>query len=370
MIPFLDLQKINLRQHTAIGEAMQRVLTSGWYLLGAEEKAFGEEYARYCGSKHCIGVANGLDALRIILRAWMELGLMHEGDEVIVPANTYIASLLAVTENRLRVVPVEPDETTFNIDPLRIESHITTRTRAVMIVHLYGRCAYTAGIADLCRRRGLLLLEDNAQAAGSGFGDRRTGSLGDAAGHSFYPAKNLGALGDGGAVTTDDDRLAETVRQIANYGSEKKYVNRYRGLNSRLDELQAAVLRVKLPLLDADNEHRRMVARIYSQNIRHPEVVLPADESACGDPSHVWHIYAIRCRERDRLRDHLEQNGVQTLIHYPIPPHRQQAYHGILDHHNLPVTERIHREVLSLPISPVTSPIDAQYIANIINKFQ
>ena len=328
---------------------MNRVLDSGWYLLGKEVTAFEQAYAQYIGTRHCIGVANGLDALRLILRGIMELGQMAAGDEVIVPANTYIASILAITDNRLTPILVEPDIETYNIDPFQIEQKVTSRTRAIMIVHLYGRSAMHPEIQRLADKYGLKIIEDNAQAAGCFYGDRRTGSLGSAAGHSFYPGKNLGALGDAGAVTTDDDDLAKVIRALGNYGSSQKYVNDYQGLNSRLDEIQAAILRVKLARLDEDNQKRRAVAAYYLQHIDHPDIILPQDA-----PGHVWHLFVIRCPNRDRLQQHLTDNGIQTLIHYPIPPHKQRAYYQWNDI-TLPITEQIHREVLSLPISPVTS---------------
>ncbi|RKY07169.1 MAG: aminotransferase [Planctomycetota bacterium] len=356
MIKFLDLKQINDSFEPQIREVIHRVLDSGWYLLGKEVKAFEEEYAKYIGTKHCIGVGNGLDALRLILRAYIEMGVMGEGDEVIVPANTYIASVLAISDNRLKPVLVEPDINTYNIDPFKIEEKITERTKAVMIVHLYGRNAMHPEIQRVVDKYNLKLIEDNAQAQGCYYGDRRTGSLGHAAGHSFYPGKNLGALGDGGAVTTDDDELAAIVRSLGNYGSSRKYVNDYQGLNSRLDEIQAAVLRVKLARLDEDNQKRRDVARDYLEHIQHPAVTLPMipdDVPVVRDwKGHVWHLFVIRCKDRDELQTYLRENGVQTLIHYPIPPHKQHAYDGWRGL-SLPITEKIHNSVLSLPMSPV-----------------
>jgi len=423
MIKFLDLKKINDSFEPELSQAVQRVVSSGWYLLGEEVHTFEKEYADYIGTKHCIGVANGLDALRLILKAYIELGVMVEGDEIIVPANTYIASILAITDNRLKPVLVEPDINSYNIDPALIEAKITERTKGIMMVHLYGQCAMHPEIARLVERYNLKLIEDNAQAAGANYtmlhgGNTekyrapllRSGSLGDAAGHSFYPGKNLGALGDGGAVTTNDDQLAEAVRALANYGSKKKYENIYQGLNSRLDEIQAAALRVKLPRLDADNQRRREIAQYYCDNITNPEVVLPQlfqESESClrvpsigrtgrrsqirnqeSEPSlrvrrsqirnqesgirnysaHIWHLFVIRHPNRDRLQAFLTENGIQTLIHYPIPPHKQLAY-SQWNGFTFPITEQIHKEVLSLPMSPVMTEEEIQCVVNQINRF-
>jgi dTDP-4-amino-4,6-dideoxygalactose transaminase len=373
MISFLDLKKNNDSYEPAITSAVRRVLDSGWYLLGKEVAAFEEEYAAYIGVRHCVSVANGLDALRLILRAYIEMGVMKEGDEVIVPANTYIASILAITDNRLKPVLVEPDINTYNIDPCLIEEKITDHTKAVMIVHLYGQNAMHPGIQQLVDKYNLKLIEDNAQAHGCFYGDKRTGSLGDAAGHSFYPGKNLGALGDGGAVTTNDGELAGVVRSLGNYGSAKKYVNDYQGLNSRLDEIQAAVLRVKLTRLDEDNQKRRGIATYYLENISNPDINLPvidcSDSSIVNYNSHVWHLFVVRCKERDRLQRFLQEQGIQTLIHYPIPPHKQKAYRN-WNKAALPVTEQIHHEVLSLPISPVLTIDEAGRVCEFINAFK
>lgn len=373
MIAFLDLKKLNDSFEPQLSQAVQRVLDSGWYLLGNEAKAFEEEYARYIGCRHCIGVANGLDALRLILRAYIELGQMAEGDEVIVPANTYIASILAITDNRLKPVLVEPDIETFNIDQSLIEEKITGHTKAIMIVHLYGRNAMLSGIQGLVDKYNLKLIEDNAQAQGCYCGEKRTGSLGHAAGHSFYPGKNLGALGDAGAFTTDDDELAAVVRSLGNYGSTKKYVNDYQGLNSRLDEIQAAILRVKLARLDEDNQKRRKIAAYYLNSIKNPNIILPKNKDTSvvieEDKGHVWHLFVVRCKERDRLQNYLQERGVQTLIHYPIPPHKQQAYKK-WDALNLPITEQIHKEALSLPVSPLMQDQDVIEVCRVINNFQ
>lgn len=368
MIQFLDLKKINSRHQEEISGAVSRVINSGWYLLGREVKEFEKEYARFIGTDHAIGCANGLDALTLILRAYIEMGVMKPGDEVIVPANTYIASILAISENGLVPVPVEPDSHTLQIDPTLIEAKITPLTKAVMIVHLYGRCAYTDRIGEICRKRGLRLIEDNAQAHGCLFQGKRTGSLGDAAGHSFYPGKNLGALGDGGCVTTSDPMLAQTVRTLANYGSSRKYIFDYKGRNSRLDEMQAAILRAKLPRLDADNRRRREIALRYLSGIRHPDITLPYSGAPAPAEANVWHIFPIFTSRRDELQAYLQAHGVQTLIHYPVPPHRQKAYaewEGL----RLPVTEAIHARELSLPISPVLTDKEADAVISLINEF-
>lgn len=365
MIKFLDLQKVTAKYSEEIHEAVRRVVDSGWYLQGEENKRFESDYAKYIGTRHAVGVANGLDALIWIFRAYVELGVMKPGDEVIVPANTYIASILAITENGLKPVLVEPRLDTYQIDDSLIEEAITPRTKAVLIVHLYGQCAYTDKIGELCKRHGLKLVEDNAQAHGCVYEGRKTGSLGDAAGHSFYPGKNLGALGDAGAVTTDDELLAETVRALANYGSTKKYVFKYVGRNSRLDEIQAAILDVKLGHLDEDVELRKQVAKYYIENIKHPDIVLPkVDNWDC----HVFHIFPVRSGRRDELQRYLTEKGVQTIIHYPIPPHKQECYkewNGL----SFPVTERIHAEELSLPISPVMTEEEVKEVVEIINAW-
>jgi len=366
MIKFLDLKAINDSFEPELSESIKRVLDSGWYLLGNEVASFEKEYAEFIGTKHCIGVANGLDALRLILRAYLELGVMQEGDEIIVPANTYIASILAITENRLTPVLVEPDINTYNIDPFKIEEKITSRTKGIMIVHLYGKNAMHPEIQRLVEKYNLKLIEDNAQASGAYYREKRTGGLGDAAGNSFYPGKNLGALGDAGAVTTDDDNLASVIRAIANYGSIKKYVNDYQGLNSRLDEIQAAILRVKLPRLDADNQRRREIARYYIENIKHPDIILP---KVTDWDNHVFHIFPIRCVQRDALQNYLTEQDIQTLIHYPIPPHKQKAYRE-WNKLNFPITEKIHEEILSLPISPVMADKEIYTVINCINNFK
>lgn len=369
MIKFLDLKKINQQYAEELKKAAAGVIDSGWYLLGKENEAFEQEYASYIGTNYCIGVANGLDALRLIFKAYIEMGIMQVGDEVIVPANTYIASILAITDNRLVPVLVEPDINTYNIDSSLIEAKITKRTKAIMIVHLYGQNAMNPEIQALANKHNMKIIEDNAQAAGCFYGNKRTGSLGDAAGHSFYPGKNLGALGDGGAVTCNDEKLASVIRALANYGSSKKYVNDYQGLNSRLDEIQAAILRVKLKCLDADNQLRCEIAQHYCVNIKNPNIILPQLTTHNSQrTTHIWHLFVIRTPNRDQLQKYLNENGIQTLIHYPIPPHKQLAYKewNIL---NLPITENIHSEVLSLPISPVMREEEFVKVVERMNEF-
>jgi dTDP-4-amino-4,6-dideoxygalactose transaminase len=373
MIKYLDLKAVNSRYEAEIREAVSRVLDSGWYLQGEATHWFEQHYADYIGTKHCIGCGNGLDALTLILRAYKEMGLMHDGDEVIVPANTYIASILAITENRLVPVLVEPDINTLQIDDSLIEQAITPRTRAIMIVHLYGRCAYTPRIADICQRHHLRLIEDNAQAHGCRYveygvvsrhqAQPLTGSLGHAAGHSFYPTKNLGAFGDAGAVTTNDDDLAAMVRSLGNYGSARKYVFDHQGRNSRIDELQATILDVKLRHLDADNARRREIASIYINKVEHPDIIVPP----CQRDS-VCHIFPVLSPRRDELKQYLADHGVQTEIHYPIPPH-QQACYPVWNKLSLPVTERIHREELSLPCHPAMTNEEADHVASLLNAF-
>lgn len=371
MIPFLDLKKINNSFEPDLTDSIKRVLDSGWYLLGNEVKAFEHEYASYIGAKHCIGVANGLDALRLILKAYIELGEIVEGDEIIVPANTYIASVLAITDNRLIPIFVEPDINTYNIDPYRIEEKITSRTKGIMIVHLYGQNSMHPEIERLLEKYNLKLIEDNAQAQGCYYEEKRTGSIGDAAGHSFYPGKNLGALGDAGAVTTNDDKIASVIRAIANYGSTQKYINDYQGLNSRLDEIQAAILRVKLARLDSDNLRRRHIAQFYCENIKLSDLILPFSfqDSQITLQSHVWHLFITRSPFRDKLQEYLDENGIQTLIHYPIPPFKQKAYSD-LNNITLPITEKIHNEVLSLPISPVMIDEELEKVVMIVNNYK
>jgi dTDP-4-amino-4,6-dideoxygalactose transaminase len=364
-IPFLSLKDITNKYAGEVHDAVSRVINSGWYLQGNENAAFEANYSRYIGTEYTVGVANGLDALIWILRAYIEMGVMAPGDEVIVPANTYIASILAITENGLVPVLVEPDIQTYQIDDTKIEAVITPKTRAIMIVHLYGRCAYTEKIGQLCKTYNLKLIEDNAQAHGCLYHGRKTGSLGDAAGHSFYPGKNLGALGDGGAVTTADEELATAVRSLANYGSSKKYVFKYQGRNSRLDEIQAAVLNIKLKNLDNDNNLRKDIAKTYITGITNRKIIIPIVEDYC---SNVFHIFPIRSNQRGSLQQFLSMNGIQTLIHYPIPPHKQECYKES-NSLSFPITEKIHNEELSLPISPTMDAECVQYIIDIINTW-
>jgi dTDP-4-amino-4,6-dideoxygalactose transaminase len=359
-VPFLDLRAINAQYRDELVAAATRVIDSGGYVQGTEVKAFEEEFAEYCGSKQCIGVANGLDALTLTLRAWKEMGKLKEGDEVIVPANTYIASILAVTENRLKPVLVEPDDATFNLCVERTAAAITSKTKAIVAVHLYGHISPMPELMQLAEKHGLLVLEDAAQAHGASIDGRKAGSWGHAAGFSFYPGKNLGALGDAGAVTTDDQDLAKTIRALGNYGSHKKYENLYQGMNSRLDEIQAAMLRVKLRHLDEEIRSRRGVAEYYLANIDNPNIRLPSVRNC---ESHVWHLFVVRKDQRDALQKHLAEQGVQTLIHYPVPPHHQKAYREWTAGH-YPLTERIHQTVLSLPIGPTLSPEDCEQVVN------
>ena len=369
MIKYLDLKAINKRYE----HAADKVLQSGWYLRGDYTHRFEEAYAKYIGTKHCIGCGNGLDALTLIFRAYKEMGIMHDGDEVILPANTYIASILSITENRLVPILVEPDINTLQIDDTLIEQTITERTRAIMIVHLYGRCAYTERIGDICQRYGLKLIEDNAQAHGckpiSHFSflishSKRTGALGSASAHSFYPTKNLGAFGDAGAVTTDDDELAALVRALGNYGSSRHYVFDYIGRNSRMDEVQAAILDAKLRDLDAMNARRKEIAAIYINKVKHSDIIIPQ----C-DRDSVWHIFPVLCKNRDELRNYLLDHGIETEIHYPIPPHKHQCYQewNALE---LPVTEKIHQQELSIPCHPAMTNEEASHVADLLNQFR
>lgn len=365
-ISFLNLSLVTEKYGDEIDYAVSRVVNSGRYLLGEENKRFEAEYANYIGTRFSVGCASGLDALTLIFRAYIEIGVMKPGDEVIVPANTFIATILAITENGLKPVLAEPKMDSLVIDDTCIEALITERTKAICIVHLYGRLAYTERIGEICKKQGLKLIEDNAQSHGCMTSDGlKTGSLGDAAGHSFYPGKNMGALGDGGAVTTDDEELAGTVRSLANYGSTEKYLFKFCGRNSRLDEIQAAVLNVKLKHLEEDNAHRKEIARFYIDNIDSPSVTLP---KTLPSESNVFHLFPVLCIRRDELQKYLSDNGVETLIHYPVPPHKQECYrewNGL----SLPVTERIASEELSLPMGPVISMDEAAEVVRLINLF-
>ena len=366
MIPFLSLKDVTALHGAEINEAVTRVVNNGWYLQGKENERFENNYAQFIGTQYCIGCANGLDALIWIFRAYIEMGIMQPGDEVIVPANTYIATILAITENGLTPILVEPKLNTLQLDEDKIEEVITPRTKAIALVHLYGRLAWNQKIADICKKYQLKLIEDNAQAHGCLTADgRMTGSLGDAAGHSFYPGKNLGALGDGGAVTTNDKELAETIRALANYGSQKKYVFKYTGRNSRLDEIQAAVLDVKLKYLTTDNAHRKEVAKYYIENIKHELISMP---DTIPYESNAFHLFPILCEERDKLHDYLAENGVGTVIHYPIAPHQQECYKE-WNHLSLPITEYIANHELSLPIGPAISMEEVKKVVEIVNAF-
>ena len=379
MIPFISLQQRTRLHADEINKAVTEVVNSGWYLLGQKLEQFEREYAEYIGTHHCIGVSNGLDAITLIYRAYIEMGRLQPGDEVIVPANTYIASILGISENGLRPVLVEPDVHTLQMNPKLIEQHITPKTKSILMVHLYGRCAWSKMVQDVCQKYGLLLVEDNAQAHGCRCKKGMTGALGDAAAHSFYPTKNLGALGDAGAVTTDDDQLAAVIRALRNYGSSRKYVFDYKGRNCRMDEIQAAVLSVKLKYLDEENEIRRKIAALYFEKILSPYITLP---DSMAVESNVWHLFPILCGDagdickeggyctslRDRIHDFLLAEGIETQVHYPIPPHRQRSY-AELSSLSLPVTDYIHANELSLPIGPELSLSDAAKIVSVINRF-
>jgi len=365
-IPFLNLKAINSRHAAELKAAAARVIDSGWYILGEEVKAFESEFANWVGSQHCVGTSDGLSALILALRGWKELGLLKDGDAVAVPANTYIASILAITENRLRPVLVEPDEDTFNLGAGKLAAALTPDVKAVLAVHLYGQLADMPAIAQLCRERGLLLLEDAAQSHGAHMDGIKAGAWGDAAAFSFYPGKNLGALGDAGALTCKDGKLAQMVRALRNYGSHEKYKNLVQGPNDRLDELQAAFLRVKLKYIDADNSRRREIARRYRKEIKNPAIKLPGVRAS--EDSHVWHLFVVRVSNRDAFQKKLAEQGIQTAVHYPIPPHHQAAYAKELGHLRLPLTEAIHREVVSLPISPLLSENHFTHIVNAVNE--
>lgn len=366
MIKFLDLKKITEKNKDEIHEAVLRVVDSGWYLHGNECKLFEENYAKFIGTRYAIGVANGLDALRLILRAYIELGVISVGDEIIVPANTFIASILAITDNGLIPVMIDSQESNFQMNESLIEDAITSKTKAIMIVHLYGQCAYSNKIGEICKKSNLKLIEDNAQAHGCKFnGQITTGSIGDAAGHSFYPGKNLGAFGDAGAITTNDSQLAEVIKSLSNYGSKVKYISEYKGLNSRLDEIQAAILNVKLKYLESDTNQRRTIAKFYISNIQNPLIQLPEIPDL---DAHVFHLFPILTPKRDELHKLLEQNNIQTLIHYPIPPHKQLCYKEYQNLH-FPIAEKIHKQELSLPISPVLKTDEISLLVELLNKW-
>jgi dTDP-4-amino-4,6-dideoxygalactose transaminase len=365
MIPFLNLKEINLKYEAELKSAFERVLSSGWYIQGEEVNNFEKEFSSYCGTKYTIGVSNGLDALIIIIKAYKELGLFNDGDEIIVPANTYIASILAISLNNLKPILVEPDINTFNISIKNIESVITNRTKAILAVHLYGQICDIDNVKNIANKYGLKIIEDCAQAHGATQNFTKVGNFGDAAGFSFYPGKNLGALGDAGAITTNDTILEKTIRSLINYGSVEKYVNRIKGVNNRLDELQAAFLRVKLKYLNEEINQRRIIANKYLKKINNNKIILP---TLFEQESHVWHLFVIRSKNREDLQKYLLNHKIQTVIHYPIPPHKQDAYKE-LNNLYLPITEQIHNEVLSLPISSVISDSEIEFIINTINNY-
>jgi dTDP-4-amino-4,6-dideoxygalactose transaminase len=365
MIPFLDLKEINFKYREEIIKVISDVVGSGQYILGDQVEKFEKEFSEYCGVKHAIGTGNGLDALTIIIRAYKEMGVFNDGDEILVPSNTYIASILSITENNLKPVLVEPDINTYNIDTALIKKSITNKTKAILTVHLYGQISYSKKLKEISDKYNLKIIEDSAQSQGASYLGKKSGSLGDASGFSFYPGKNLGALGDAGAITTNDDVLAEVVCALRNYGSHKKYYNKYIGINSRLDEIQAAVLSVKLKHLDESNAKRRNVSEQYIKGINNPVLVLP---KAQDKDSHVWHLFVVRTKDRDRFQDYLKECDIQTLIHYPVPPHKQEAYLEWRDH-SYPISEEIHNTVISLPMHPLLSKKKINYIVEKCNAF-
>lgn len=366
MITFLDLKKINNQYNDEVEAKLQKVLKKGHYVLGEEVLNFEKTLATYTAVPNAVGVGNGFDALKLIFRAYIELGIMNPGDEVIVPANTYIASILAVTENQLEPVLVEPDIGTYNLNVDLVEEKITSRTKAILTVHLYGQIAFSDKLISIAKKHNLKVIEDNAQAFGASWNGRKSGSLGDAAAFSFYPSKNLGALGDAGAITTHDTELANVIRTLANYGSSAKYINLYKGVNSRLDEMQAAILNVKIKYIDKENLKRKEAAKKYISEIKNPGIVLPVYPQE--EQGHVWHVFVVRTRNREKLQQYLLENEIQSLIHYPIPPHKQQAYKE-WNHKSFPVTEKIHREVLSLPMSQVIEDREIETIIDTVNNF-
>ena len=362
MIKFLDLEKINNRFRREIDSRIAKILDKGWYLQGEENETFSQNFANYCGTEHAIGVANGLDALNLIIKAF-GFGV---GDEIIVPANTYIASILAISQNGCTPILIEPDINTYNINPDLIEEKITPKTKAIMVVHLYGQAVQMDKIWELAKKYNLKVIEDSAQAHGAYYKDKRVGNLSDASAFSFYPGKNLGCMGDGGAVTTNDDELAQKIKAIANYGSDRKYHHIYKGVNSRLDEIQAAVLDVKLKYIDKDNQRRREISKYYRENIKNEKIILP---TAYNEDSHVWHVFVVRTQERDKFQQYLSDNGIQTIIHYPTPPHKQNAYKEWANL-SYPITEEIHRTIISLPISPVMTDTEIQKVVEVINNYE
>ena len=362
MIKFLDLEKVNNRFRDEIDARIKTILDKGWYLQGEENEKFSKNFAAFCGTKYALGVANGLDALRLIVKAYG----FGAGDEIIVPANTYIATILAITDNGCTPVLVEPDINTYNINPDLIEEKITSKTKAIMVVHLYGQAVQMQKIWDLAKKYNLKVFEDAAQAHGAMYQGHRAGNLSDAAAFSFYPGKNLGCLGDGGAVTTNDEEIFNKIKALANYGSDRKYHHIYKGLNSRLDEIQAAVLDVKLPHLDADNNRRREIAKYYRENIKNPKIILP---KTYDDKATVWHVFVVRTQNRDEFQKYLADNGIQTLIHYPTPPHKQDAYKE-WNNLSFPISEEIHRTIISLPMFPVMTQEEVQKVVDVINDWK
>lgn len=370
-VKFLDLQKANAQYAKELKQVASKVIDSGWYVLGEQVDQFEQKLKKYIGTKNAIGVGNGLDALRLILKAYKEIGVFYDGDEVIVPANTYIATILAISDAGLRPVLVEPDVGNYNLDLTLVEKHITSHTKAILVVHLYGRVCWSEEIEKVAKRFNLKIIEDNAQAIGAKWQERKTGSLGGAAGFSFYPGKNLGALGDGGAITTSDDQLAEVVRALSNYGSFKKYENEYKGYNSRLDEIQAAFLNIKFKYLEVENTRRSALAHFYCSYITNPKIGLPVKPSffsSSNSPSHVWHLFVIQHSNRNTLQNYLTKHGVQTMIHYPIPPHKQKAY-SIWNDKEFPITETLCKELISLPMDPTMNYSDAEYVVELLNSF-
>lgn len=367
MIEFLNLLKINLQYEKEISEALQRVLHSGWYILGKEVQEFEKKFAEYCGTKFAVGVANGLDALILILEGYKALGVIKEGDEILVPANTYIASILAVSKAGLTPVPVEPDPVSFTIDPDKAAEKITDKTKGIMAVHLYGQTCNMDGLSAIAQKYNLKIIEDAAQAHGATYKGLKTGNLGNAAGFSFYPGKNLGALGDAGAVTTNNEDLLTAITALRNYGSHKKYHNLFKGMNSRLDEIQAPILTIKLKYLDEENARRAKVADAYLSGIKNDAVALPV--AAPYSTTHAWHLFVIRVKNRDKFQQYLQSKGIQTVIHYPIPPHHQPAYKEWQDL-QLPITEAIHKEVISLPISPVMTENETELVIDAVNSYK
>ena len=364
MIPFLDFKDLNAPYKKKLMNAISAVIDSGWYILGPHVAKFEKEFSEYCGVKHTIGTGNGLDALTLIFRGYKELGILKEGDEIILPANTYIASILSITENRLKPILIEPNINTYNIDVNLLEKYITKKTKAILVVHLYGQIGYSDAMQKVAKKHGLKIIEDCAQAHGAVYKGRKTGNLGDAAGFSFYPSKNLGGLGDGGAVTTNDLKLADMIRALRNYGSHKKYYNEYQGVNSRLDELQAAVLSVKLQYLDKENKKRREIAKTYLSKIKNPKLALPQP----SDLSHVWHLFVIRTKNRDAFRQHLRDCGIDSVVHYPLPPHKQEAY-KLWNKRHYPITEEIHNTVNSLPLHPAMTKAHVAKVISACNSY-